>query len=337
MKKTTFLLLVLLLAETLQAQHLNKVYNNVVDGVVVILTRESEVVRQSGRERQMSVSGLGTGFLVDDLHIMTAAHVVQTAETIVIKFHDGEEIPADVVSNYKTADVALLKLKWKSKNGKVLKLGDSDKMDIGEQIFIVGTPLGLSYSFSSGYISGRQKSKKRTSALVRAEFIQTDASINHGNSGGPMFNTKGEVVGIVSYILSQSGGFEGIGFAASSNIAKDLLFDGHSMWTGIDGEVISGDLAKILNLPQSEGFLVQKVVLLSPLGLMGVKGGSFKVQIDGRELTLGGDIILSVNGVKIATDPASLDKLAEVLSASNTTPLELTVFRAGEVVTLKGQ
>jgi len=337
MKRLLISTFCLLLAQGIMAQDLSKVYQNVVDGVVVIMTRENEVFRQSGRTQQMAVGGLGTGFMVDELHIMTAAHVVQTAETIVIKFHDGEEIPADVVSNYGVADVALLKLKWKSKNGKVLKLGDSDKMKVGEQIFIVGTPLGLSHSFSSGYISGRQMSSKRTSAIVKAEFLQTDAAINHGNSGGPMFNTKGEVVGIVSYILSESGGFEGIGFAATSNIAQDLLFDGHAMWTGISGNIVSGDLAKILNIPQPEGYLVEKVVLLSPIGLMGVKGGSFRVKIEDEELILGGDIILEINGVKISTNSQSLEQLGKVLSSENQGNLELKVFREGKIVTLKAQ
>jgi len=327
----------LFFTSALLGQDLSKAYEKVVDGVVVIMTQESEVLRQSGQEKKVAVAGLGTGFLVDDLYIMTASHVVHTAETITVKFNDGEEIPANVISDYKVADVALLKLKWKSKNGKVLKLADSDELKIGEQIFIIGAPLGLSYSFSSGHISGRQTSNKRTSALVKAEFIQTDASINHGNSGGPMFNTKGEVVGIVSYILSQSGGFEGIGFAASSNIAKDLLIDNHAMWTGIDGKVISGDLAKILNLPQPEGLLVQKVVLLSPMGLMGVKGGSFKVAIDNEEVFLGGDVILAINGVQLATSPKALDEIAQVLRAGNTNPLELTVYRAGKIITLKQQ
>ena len=337
MKNMLVALMSVLLSQAVMAQDLSKAYEKVVDGVVVIMTQESEVLRQSGQEIKVGVSGLGTGFLVDDLYIMTASHVVHTAETIMIKFSDGEEIPADVVSDYKVADLALLKLKWKSKSGKVLTLGDSDALKIGEQVFIIGAPLGLTYSFSSGYVSGRQTSQKRTSALVKAEFIQTDASINHGNSGGPMFNTKGEVVGIVSSILSQSGGFEGIGFAASSNIAKDLLLDNHAMWTGIDGKVISGELAKILNLPQPEGLLVQKVVLLSPMGLMGVKGGSFKVMIDDEEILLGGDVILAINGVQLSTSPKSLDSIAEILSANNQNPLELTVLRAGKIVTLKQQ
>ncbi|RKQ50185.1 serine protease Do [Roseivirga pacifica] len=321
----------------LNAQDLNKVYKKVVDGVAIIEVTEHEIVGKSDHKQEVSVSGLGTGFLVDEHHLMTAAHVVQTAESILIHFRDGESIPADVAAISKTADVALLKLNWAKKNPTIIELGDSDKMEVGNQVFIIGAPLGLTYSFSSGYISGKQKSNKISNALVSLEFFQTDAAINRGNSGGPMFNTKGQVVGIVSYILSQSGGFEGIGFAATSNIAKEVLYNEGLIWTGIDGYMLTGDMAKIFNLPQANGMLVQKVVLLSPMGLLGVKGGTVKSVIEDEPILLGGDIILAINGIKIATDEASINKLAEALKAreGEQPKLELTVLRAGEEVVLK--
>ncbi len=328
----------LLISVTVVAQDLSKVYEKVVNGVVVIETRENEIVAQNGRKMQVAVSGLGTGFLVEDNHIITAAHVVQTAESVSIRFHNNETIPADVVSNYKNADVALLKLKWAPKEATVLKLGDSDEMKVGERVFVVGSPLGLTYSFSSGFISGRDESRRMSNSLVKAEYFQTDAAINQGNSGGPMFNVKGEVIGIVSHILTQSGGFEGIGFAATSNIAQELLYNEHAMWTGVDGMVLTGELARIFNLPQPTGILVQKVVLLSPLGLLGVQGGKYEATIEGEELLLGGDIILSINGVKIATDDASLSKLANVLKSSeDKSPITVEVLRGGEIKILKTQ
>ncbi len=336
MKKLFALVVCLFLGLSLKAQDLSKLYEEVVNGVVVIETRESTLVGQGGQKVEVAVSGLGTGFLVGEDQVMTAAHVAQTAESITVKFKDGEEIPAKVVSSYKYADVALLKLTWPKKDGKILKLGDSDLMKIGEQVFVVGSPLGLTYSFSSGYLSGRQKSNKMSNALVSVEYLQTDAAINKGNSGGPMFNLKGEVVGIVSHILSQSGGFEGIGFATSSNIAGELLYEQSVIWTGIDGMILSGDLADIFNLPQPVGILVQKVVFLSPLGMLGVKGGKYEGTIEGEKVLLGGDVILSVNGVKLGLDEASLDALANVLkSQGDKTPLEVEVYRAGKVITLK--
>lgn len=336
MNRASIILSLLLLSVSLSAQDMSKVYDKVVNGVVVIETQESEIVGQNGRKRQMAVSGLGTGFLVDELHIMTAAHVVQTAESVSVRFHNNEVIPANVISNYKTADVSLLRLKWAPKKATVLKLGDSDKMKIGERVFVVGSPLGLSYSFSSGYISGKQKSRRAKNSLVRSEFFQTDAAINQGNSGGPMFNNEGEVIGIVSHILTQSGGFEGIGFAATSNIAQELLLDEGAMWTGIDGLWLSGNLARIFNLPQSSGVMVTKVALLSPLGLLGIRGGSYEAVIEGEEFLLGGDIILAFNGVRLSYDDESLTRLMNELSkAKKEGPLEIEVLRAGEIKVLK--
>lgn len=328
----------MLISVAVVAQDLSKVYQQVVNGVVVIETRQNEIVAQNGRKTQVAVSGLGTGFLVDNNHIITAAHVVQTAESVSVRFYNNETIPADVISNYKKADVALLKLKWPPKEATVLKLGDSDKMKVGERVFVVGSPLGLTYSFSSGYISGRDKSRRMSNSLIKAEYFQTDAAINQGNSGGPMFNVKGEVIGVVSHILTQSGGFEGIGFAATSNVAEELLFNENAMWTGVDGLVLTDELARIFNLPQSTGILVEKVVLLSPLGLLGVQGGKYNATIEGEEFLVGGDIILSINGVKIATDKTSLDRLANVLKSSGEkSPITLEVLRGGEIKILKTQ
>ena len=325
-------------ASLAQAQDLSKIYQEVVPGIVLIEVTGHEIIGQREQRQEVSVSGLGTGFLIDEEHIITAAHVVQTAEVINIHFYDEEAILAEVVAISKSADVALLKLNWKKKNPHILKLGDSDDIQIGNQVFIVGAPLGLAYSFSSGYISGRFRSNKISNAFTSMEFFQTDASINHGNSGGPMFNTRGEVIGIVSYILSQSGGFEGIGFAATSNIAREVLFDGGVIWTGIDGYFLKGEMSKVFNLPQPEGMLIQRVVPLSPLGEMGIRGGTMTAEVDGEELLLGGDIVLSVNGITLASDAETLARISELLKATDgqeVPDLELKVLRAGQIITVK--
>lgn len=331
--------ILILIPDQILSQDLSKTYKNVVPGVALIEVTEREIVGESdGRRQEVSVMGLGTGFLVDEDHLITAAHVVQTASVIMVHFYDEEKIPADVVAISTSADVALLKLNWKKKNPHILKLGDSDKMEVGNRVFVVGAPLGLAYSFSAGYISGRLKSNRISNAFVDLEYFQTDAAINHGNSGGPMFNEKGEVVGIVSHILSQSGGFEGIGFAATSNIASELLYNEGVIWTGTDGYFLKGDMAKLFNLPQPEAMLIQKVVVLSPLGLMGVKGGTVKAVIEGEELLLGGDIVLAVNGVTIASNEATLRKLSEILKVNEDgeqPALKLTVLRGGKTITLE--
>ena len=128
----------------------------------------------------------------------------------------------------------------------------------------MGAPYGLSPTLSAGHISGRYRPGNKVVGASAIEFLRTDAAINGGNSGGPVFNLSGEVVGIVSQILTKSGGSEGIGFAATSKIARQLLLDQKMFWSGVEGMLIEGDLARALNLPQAAGFLIQRVAKGSP-------------------------------------------------------------------------
>jgi serine protease Do len=166
------------------------------------------------------------------------------------------------------------------------------------------------------------------------EFFQTDAAINGGNSGSPMFNWKGEVIGIVSNLLSRSGGFEGIGFAATSKMAR-LLLEQKPFWSGMEGMLVQGALARLLNLPQPAGFLVQRVAEESPGWRLGIRSCTLRASIEGNDLLLGGDIILSVNGLEVLEGDASLDHIYENLS--NQKPGEkvvVRVLRGGQIVEL---
>ena len=179
----------------------------------------------------------------------------------------------------------------------VAPLGDSDKVEVGDEVFVVGAPYGLSRTLTAGHISGRHSSDNKTIDAALMEFLQTDAAINQGNSGGPMFNMNGEVIGIVTRILSKSGGSEGLGFAATSKMARQLLLDQKPFWSGVEGFLLRGDLAKALNVPQPAGLLVQRVAEGSPAARAGVLAGSMRANIDGENLLLGGDIVLEVNGL----------------------------------------
>jgi serine protease Do len=319
-------------------EDLSQLYEEVHRAVVTIYSTSKEIGTQDsqGRRGTATVEGLGSGFMISNKKIITAAHVVQVAENIAVEFKDKEKIPAKVLSIYKNADVALIELAYEKKDATIVPMGDSDAMKIGERIFVIGAPFGLKHSLSSGYLSGRLGDEKRVSnAFTSLEYFQTDAAINTGNSGGPMFNMSGEVVGIVSHILSKSGGFEGLGFAATSNVARDLLIDRNPFYLGIDGVAISGELAGIFNLPQYSGFLVQRVVFLSPAGMMGVKGGEYKGTIEGQEIILGGDIILAIDEIEFS--PENLDSISQHFgSLEKGSSFSMKILRKGKVMVLNG-
>ena len=335
MKKILFSLFILC-SLMVNGQSLAEMYEKTNPAVVVILTEQKELVKSGKMTKAVTAGGLGSGFLISDTQLITAAHVVQVAEKVNVQFLDGEIIPAKVISAYAGADVALLELIWPRKNAVTVKLADSDQVKVGEPVYVVGAPYGLGHSLSSGHVSGMIKQKKDKNPFTNAEYIQTDAAINTGNSGGPMFNMKGEVIGVVSNILTESGGFQGIGFAASSNITKELLFEKKIIWNGTDLVPLTGKYAKIFNLPQESGLLVQKVVKVSPFGVLGVEGGDTEMIIDEEKLIVGGDIILAINGVKFENSDEALLNISKTIERKDdgSTPVKLTVLRGGKIIEL---
>jgi S1-C subfamily serine protease len=230
--------------------------------------------------------------------------------------------------------VALLQLEKAPKAPFVAKIGDSDAVEIGSPVFVVGAPLGASHTLTVGYISARRRPNSTLGGMSRTEYFQTDAAINQGNSGGPLFNMHGEVIGIVSHILSHSGGSEGLGFAVTSRVARQLL-EQKSFWSGLGGYMLSGEMAQVFNLPPpGVGLLVQRVAAGSPANRLGLKGGTTRASIGDDEIVVGGDIILSVLGISLA-EPSALtiirQKITE-LGATDVVPV--TVLRGGKVITL---
>ena len=191
-------------------------------------------------------------------------------------------------------------------------------MQVGDDVFVVGAPYGLSHSLTVGHVSGRHISKEMIAGLSNLEILQTDAAINQGNSGGPMFNMAGEVVGIVSQILSRSGGFEGLGFAVTTNVARKLLFNNRSFWSGVDAYMLTDDLARIFNLPQAAGLLVMRAAENSPASDLRLEAGTVRANIGGAELIVGGDIILEVAGIPIVEDWSTLAQMQAVLGKLQT-------------------
>lgn len=316
------------------AQTVGEVFRRVSPAVVVIRARGRDV-SESG---QVRFGEVGSGVLISpDGKVMTAAHVVHAMDEITVEFIGGEAVNARVVSSEPAADLSLIQLERVPKGAKVARLANSDSVRVGDQVLVVGAPYGLSYSLSVGHLSARWPPNSVYRAFPLAEFLQTDATINTGNSGGPMFNMAGDVIGIVSHNISKGGGSEGLGFVVTINTAKSLLLARRSIWTGLEGHTLSGDLAAIFNLPQPEGFLVKTVAKGSPAEEAGIRGGTKTATIDGQTLVVGGDVLLSVDGIptgNLADYQRMRDHLQKLAPGA---PITVTVLRAGRVLNLVGK
>ena len=305
------------------------------DPAVVTLYTIERTIAPGTKTGEVALPGLGSGFLIDDEgHIITAAHVVQTADLVQAEFSDGTKTTAAIIASDPIKDVALLKLDNLPDNLQPARIGDSDDVHVGDEVFVIGAPYGVTHTFTVGHISARHANDDGVMGPVQAETFQTDAAINQGNSGGPMFNDRGEVIGVVSYILSKSGGSDGIGFAVTSNATISALFEQRMVWSGMSGIVLAGELAATLNVPQKSGYLVQKVASNSPAARMGLQPSRVPARIGGQEILIGGDIILAVEGIEISPDmlPEFREKMTGMQPG---TLLTLQVLRAGQVIELR--
>ena len=262
---------------------------------------------QRGPDGPRDTPGMGSGFVYDNLgHIITNAHVVESASKATVTFLDGTQYDAEIVGKDKFTDIAVIKVSEKPRLLHPLQIGDSSLLQVGEQVAAIGNPFGLSGSMTSGIVSqmGRLIATPDTAFSI-PDVIQTDAAINPGNSGGPLLNMKGQVIGINTAIQSLTGEFVGIGFAVPSNtvskIVPALIEDGkyHHPWIGITGQDIDPDLAQALQLKQAKGFMIITVVDGSPADKAGLKGVSETYLVDGKEYPVDGDIIISVDDKEV--------------------------------------
>jgi len=280
--------------------------------------------------------GVGSGFVYDNLgHIITNAHVVDGANKTTVTFLDGSQYSAEIIGEDRFTDIAVIKVSEKPRLLHPLQIGDSSLLQVGEQVAAIGNPFGLSGSMTSGIVSqmGRLIASPDTAFSI-PDVIQTDAAINPGNSGGPLLNMKGQVIGINTAILSGTGEFAGVGFAIPSNtvskIVPALIEDGkyHHPWIGITGKDIDPDLARVLELKQTKGFLIITVVDGSPADKAGLKGVSETYVVDGKEYPVDGDIIISVDDKEVRKISDILIHLQREKSVGDT--MVLGVLRDGE-------
>lgn len=278
---------------------------------------------QAPTPRQRQATSLGSGFIIDADKglVITNNHVIQGADEIKIILQDNTDLDAELLGTDPKTDIALLKVKDK-KDVKLtaVSLGDSDEMRVGDWVVAIGNPFGLGGSVTAGIVSARGRNIQ---AGPYDDFIQTDASINKGNSGGPLFNLKGDVIGINTAIYSPSGGSVGIGFAVPSNIAKTVIADlteyGRTRrgWLGVRIQTVTEELAESLGLKEATGALVTSVADDGPAKKGGIKKG---------------DVILKFNG-KDVTEMRKLPRIVAETDVGKSAPVE--VWRKNEIKKLK--
>jgi len=336
--KNLLLLSISLFVSTITfSQSLSELYKEVNSSVVVIKTLSTTSTGQGDRQKVATEEGLGSGVLIsEDGLIWTASHVVHTAEKIAVKFTDGDIYEANVISTSPSADVALIKITkdFKLKNKHIATIGNSDNTLIGEDIFVIGAPLGVEQTLSRGIVSGKITHGNLNGSFSPIEFIQTDAAINPGNSGGPLFNMKGEVIGIASFIMSKSGGFDGIGFGASSNVANKVLMEQKHAWSGMEYVFLEKQMAEVFNLPQKAGLLVLTVTSKGLGNKLGLRGGNIKAIIAGKPILIGGDILLEIAGIQL-NDLESIELLKKKMILFDNLDYEVKYLRAGKIYTSK--
>ncbi len=282
--------------------------------------REFFEQRPGEQPQRRRESSLGSGFIVDSSGIIvTNHHVIEGADEITVLLHDGTSLVAEVIGSDEKTDLAVLKVA----NGKPLPVaewGDSDQTRIGDWVIAIGNPFGLGGSVSAGIVSARERV---INSGPYDDFIQTDAAINKGNSGGPMFNLDGRVIGINSVIISPSGGSAGIGFAIASNLARNVIEQLRDYgrvrrgWLGVRIQTVTDELAEGLRLESATGALVASVTEGGPAEAAGIGQGDVILRFDGREVS-------------------EMRKLPRMVAETRIgKAVEVVVWRKGEEVTLQ--
>jgi len=257
----------------------------------------------------------GSGFIVDKSGlIVTNAHVVQdsnsTANKITVLMGDQQEVSAKLLGTDPSTDIAVLKIDPQGKTLRVLDLGDSSKLQVGDDVYAIGSPFELDGTLTQGIVSAIDRTIDSPNQQFKIRgAIQTDAAVNPGNSGGPLLNAFGEVVGINSQIASNSGSFAGIAFAIPSNTVKEIVGQieksgkASHPWLGIGGIEVGKDMAKLLKLPVDHGVMIAQVVPGSPAEKAGLKAGSQSLvnSQTGQRIPVGGDIIGKIDTISVLT------------------------------------
>src|SRR5579859_932810 len=310
-----------------------RVYRQASPAVANILTKATEY---DFFMDPVPVEGAGSGFVIDSKgFILTNNHVVEGAQTIEVVLGDQTRYPAKVIGADPRNDVALIKIEPKNKPLVALPLGDSSTIQVGQKVLAIGNPFGFQSTLTTGVISALGRTVQTSQTTFIDEAIQTDAAINRGNSGGPLINSHGEVIGINSAIYTPTGTTAGIGFAIPINTAKriahDLITDGrvHQAFIGVETIPINESFAEALGLPAQEGLMIEEVTKGGPAAQAGVHGGDRIAQIGMRRFYVGGDVIVAIDGQKVATQ---LDVNLVLNKKRPGDQVSVTVYRGGKKI-----
>ncbi|HUT63199.1 MAG TPA: DegQ family serine endoprotease, partial [Anaerolineae bacterium] len=234
-------------------------------------------------------NSLGSGVIVsEDGIILTNNHVVEDADELKVTLHDNREFDAVIIGTDPPSDLAVIRLKGDIKGLKPMLFGDSDILRLGDVVLAIGSPFGLSETVTMGIVSAKGRSSKEP--MRYEDFIQTDAAINPGNSGGALINLRGELVGINTAIASQTGGYQGIGFAIPSNMAQSImqqLVSGGKVvrgWLGVGIQEVTSDVANAMGLSSPKGVLISNIYENSPADKAGLKSGDIVLRVNGKEM-----------------------------------------------------
>ncbi len=262
--------------------------------------------------QQPQARSLGSGFIISsDGTVLTNAHVVKDADEILVKLSDQREEPAELVGLDERTDVAVLRIK--AKGLPAVKIGNSDRLEVGEWVLAIGSPFGLEHTATSGIVSAVGRTLPSDAYVP---FIQTDAAVNPGNSGGPLFNTQGEVIGINSQIYSRSGGYMGLSFAIPINVAmrvaQQIQSTGHAAhgYLGVTVQPVTPALAQSFGLDKARGALVANVAADSPAAKAGIEAGDVILSFNGQALGSAGDLPPLVGSANVG-DTAALRVLRD--------------------------
>ena len=282
-----------------------RIYRQASPAVANILTKATEY---DFFMDPVPVEGAGSGFVIDPRgYILTNFHVVEGAQSIEVVLGDQSRYRAKFIGADQRNDVALVKIDPKGKHLAALPLGDSGALQVGQKVPAIGNPFGFQSTLTTGVVSALGRTVQTSQTTLIDEAIQTDAAINRGNSGGPLINTHGEVIGINSAIYTPTGTTAGIGFAipinTAKNIANDLITDGrvHRAFLGVETLSVNDWLGEALDLPVKEGLLVERATKGGPAAAAGIHGGDRVAAAGMRRIYVGGDVIVAIDGHKVAS------------------------------------